>query len=407
MMPRIFVHFAFFFLIITAITGVWMRAVPLMQQSWLIYDNVLHAHSHIAILGWAFFGLFIILLTIIWPHLKQKKHGIILAITIFIVSFMMFIAFLHEGYDTYSIIMSTVHIFVEYWVAYFIYKQLQVQHIIPNVAKLFIKGSLIALIISSFGPFALGYFGATGLRDSPFFDMSIYFFLHFQYNGWLFLFLIGIFLTILHHTNIIVSLTFSKYGFWIYFISLFPWYTSAILWAGVGNVIKIVATIGSLGQWIGVVTIILSFKNVWPSMKYTFTNLTRINLISTFLLLITKSVMELGLISPMLANLVFDTRSVIIGYLHLTLLGFVSLFILTQFLMVHLIDANRDIVFVGFVIFFIGFILNEGFLFLMGLSTWLETSFVPFATEVLFIASILLLIGISLIWRSLSRKKAY
>src|SRR5699024_522170 len=193
------------------------------------------------------------------------------------------------------------------------------------------------------------YFGATGLRDSPFFDMSIYFFLHFQYNGWLFLFLIGIFLTILHHNNIIVSSTFSKYGFWIYFISLFPWYTSAILWAGVGNVIRIVATIGSLGQWIGVVTIILSFKNVWPSMNFTFTTLTRIKLIRTSLLLSTKSVMERGLISHMLANLVFATRSVIIGYLPSTLLGFASLCSLTQFLLVHLIAANRDIVCVGFV----------------------------------------------------------
>src|SRR5690625_4295240 len=178
-MPRYFVHFTFFLFILTALSGVWLRAIPFLPNSLLPYDNILHGHSHIAILGWAFLGVFIILLGMLWENLQQKKQAIFLTITIFVVSFVMFIAFLYEGYALYSIIMSTIHIFVEYWAAIFIFNQLKRSKIVPETARLFLNGSLIALVLSSIGPFALGYLGATGLRESAFFDMSIYFFLHF------------------------------------------------------------------------------------------------------------------------------------------------------------------------------------------------------------------------------------
>src|SRR5699024_9241101 len=141
-MPRTFVHLAFFLFIITALSGIWMRLTPFSPNLVIEYEHILHAHSHIAILGWAFLGVFIILLTILWPKLeqKQKRHGLILTMTIFIVSFIMFLAFLYEGYAKYSIIMSTMHIFVEYWAIYFIYRHIKAQDQLPKVGKLFING---------------------------------------------------------------------------------------------------------------------------------------------------------------------------------------------------------------------------------------------------------------------------
>lgn len=404
-MPRRFIHIALFLFIVTALSGLWMRAIPFIHIFSLNYEHILHAHSHIAILGWAFFGLFIIFLAIIWPNLQQKRHASMLAYSIFFTSIFMFIAFLYEGYATYSIIFSTLHIFVEFWAAFFIYKQIKLQKSIPQISQLFMKGSLIALIISSIGPFLLGYLGATGLRESMFFDMSIYFFLHFQYNGWLFLFLIGLFIKVLHDKNIELSRTLGKYGFWIYFLSLFPWYVSSILWVDLGGFAKVIATAGSVGQWIGVVIILLSVKKVWQLLRDAFSKIILICIMGTFLLLFLKSTMELGLISAPLSNLVFETRSVIIGYLHLTLLGFVSLFILTQFQMTHLFNCKSSSFTLGISIFLVGFVLNELSLFMMGLLSWLDVFNVPFYHESLFIASMLLSIGIGFLWFSLIEKK--
>src|SRR5699024_32980 len=237
------------------------------------YTNVLHAHSHLAILGWAFLGTFIIFLSIQWDYNKRKKEAKAISVTLFITSLVMFIAFLYQGYGLVSIILSTLHIFVEYWTASFIFRHLKMGsfrsqisnlfikgsffsllllslvtffftsivmfiaflyqgyglvsiilstlHIFveywtasfifrhlkmgafrSQISNLFIKGSLVALLLSSLGPFALGYISSTGMKESAFFDMAIYFYLHFQYNGLLYLFLIGLLITILHYKKI-------------------------------------------------------------------------------------------------------------------------------------------------------------------------------------------------------------
>lgn len=403
-MPRIFFHLAFLLFALTAITGIWMRAIPFLSNSWLHYEHILHGHSHIAILGWAFFGLYIVFLSILWPNIQKKRQATLLAVAIFVVSVLMFFAFLYEGYATYSIIMSTLHIFIEYWAAYFIYQQIKIQMNFPKVGKMFIYGSLIALMISSLGPFALGYFGAMGMRDTSFFDMSIYFFLHFQYNGWLFLCVIGLFIFILHRKKINLVNPFIIYGFWVYVISLFPWYLSAILWADVGLFIRIIANIGSIGQIIGVLLIIFGIRNVWSHLQTSFPTLSVLSIRSALLLLLIKSLMEVGLVIPALSELVFNTRSVIIGYLHLVLLGFISLMIIILMQMVQVIDAYKETALIGTIVFAGGFIVNELALFFMGLTLWTNMFQIPYYHETLLIASILLLIGICIFWMSMPRK---
>lgn len=399
-MPKSFIHFAFFFFVITALSGLYMRVAPFMKISFIPYINVLHGHSHIAILGWAFFGAFLILLAILWPSIKNKLHSLWLTTTLFIVSTLMFIVFLIQGYDLFSIIMSTVHIFVEYWAIIYIYKQLRSQKKLPQIGTLFIKGSLITLLISSIGPFTLAYISANNLQDSVLFDMAIYFYLHFQYNGWLTLFLIGTFLLILHQKGIKLRTSLLRYGFWIYILSLFPWYFLSILWVDLGVYSNIFAAIGSIGQWIGVLLIIMGINKIWKSIKVKLSKLSIFCLTITFILLFLKSTMELGLIFPALATLVYETRSVIIGYLHFTLLGFVSLFILSQYQMIQVIDTTRNIVYISFAIFLGGFILNELLLFTMGLTSWLQLMPPPYYIEGLLIASILLTVGIGTLWYS-------
>src|SRR5690606_41941784 len=75
-----------------------------------------------------------------------------------------------------------------------------------------------------------GAIAANGLRDEPVFDMAVYFYLHFQYNGWLTLILFGLFLFILERKNIAYREKWFTYSFWIYTISLFPGYFLSVLW---------------------------------------------------------------------------------------------------------------------------------------------------------------------------------
>lgn len=406
-MPKIFTQLVLLTFFLTAATGVMMRLVPFSTTiAHIPYDHLLHAHSHIALLGWTFIGAVLVFLWLIWNDLptRSRKHGMIIVTVLFTVSIALFIAFLNQGYALYSIILSMLHIFVQYWTAIFMYRQVKQHHLSP-IGRLFVNGSLIALIISSFGPFALGFIAANDLRDSYFFDMAVYFYLHFQYNGWLLLFLIGMFLMILHKKGVNLSTKNFKIGFWITFIALFPSYFSSVLWAELGSLVTILSSIGVIGQWIGILYILVAILNHWEGVILSTHKLTCLSLVISLILLLLKSTLELGLLSPAVAELVYDTRSIVVGYLHLTLLGFISLFLLSQMQMLNMIQANKQLVTTGFWLYFIGFGLNEGLLFLSGLLTWMKFPVITFYLEGLLLASVMLLIAISIIWFSIIKNK--
>src|SRR5699024_11502646 len=119
-----------------------------------------------------------------------------------------------------------------------IYRKTKI-NMMPKISKIFINAALIALVISTIGPFSLGYISATGLKDSYLFDVVIYFYLHFQYNGWLFLILIGLFTIILSKRKISIQQPVLIMGFWIYIIAILPSFFASVLWFEHGNLIYI------------------------------------------------------------------------------------------------------------------------------------------------------------------------
>src|SRR5699024_12418406 len=109
-------------------------------------------------------GVFIIFLMLFWNKFnkRDKSEARLLTFTLFIVTSIMFLTFLYQGYGVYSIIMSTLHIFLEYWMVSFIYR-ITKTNMMPKIRKFFINADLIALVVSNTGPFSLGYISASGL----------------------------------------------------------------------------------------------------------------------------------------------------------------------------------------------------------------------------------------------------
>lgn len=397
-MPRFFIHFSFFLFVITGLSGLWMRFLSVTPSDTTPYAHILHAHSHLAILGWALLGVFTIFFALFWTGIKRKRQAILLVSTLFVISLFMFLAFLYQGYGVFSIILSTLHIFAEYWGAVFIYKEMSAFTRVSKQGKLYLYGALFTLIISSIGPFSLGAIAANGLKDSDLFDMAIYFYLHFQYNGWLYLALIGLFVFILQKKRITHSPILLNAGFWVYMVSLLPGYLLSVLWADLGPFAVKFATIGGVGQWIGVLFVLFAFKEIWKQLAGRYNKLAQTGLYIVFGLLFLKSTMELGLISPSLAELIYDTRDIIIGYLHFTLLGFISIFIMLQLQMLERIYSRNAVAGLGFLVYFAGFVWNEGLLFYSGLAHWLGLPVLPAPNVALVGASLLLVIGIFFIW---------
>jgi len=72
-----YVYISFSFFILTALTEIWMRYYQLSPTAWIGYDNILHAHSHLALLGWIFIGVFVISLVLCWQEITSRKHALI------------------------------------------------------------------------------------------------------------------------------------------------------------------------------------------------------------------------------------------------------------------------------------------------------------------------------------------
>src|SRR5699024_2172247 len=119
--PKRFVHISLLFFAITALSGIWMRLFYTTQSVQITeYTHILHGHSHMATLGWTFIAVFILFLAMIWQEIPNKKQAKAILWSTFIVTVIMFFAFLYQGYALYSIILSTIHIFIEYWMIIFI-----------------------------------------------------------------------------------------------------------------------------------------------------------------------------------------------------------------------------------------------------------------------------------------------
>src|SRR5690606_24599170 len=96
-----------------------------------------------------------------------------------------------QGYALFSIIFSTLFLFASYLFSWFAFKFIPVGFKDRFSWKL-VKTALWYLIISSIGPWAIGAVMATLGSESIWYKTSIYFFLHFQYNGWFIFVLLGI-----------------------------------------------------------------------------------------------------------------------------------------------------------------------------------------------------------------------
>ena len=107
-----------------------------------------------------------------------------------------------------------------------------------------------------------------------------------------------------------------------------------------------------------------------------------------------KFLLQLGSTIPVLSQLAFGFRPIVIAYLHLVLLAIISLFLLFYIYANELITFNKQIK-KGLIIFTIGVLLNEIILAIQGIASFSYT-LIPLVNEMLFGAAIILVSGIGI-----------
>jgi hypothetical protein len=114
-----------------------------------------------------------------------------------------------------------------------------------------------------------------------------------------------------------------------------------------------------------------------------------------------KLLLQSGSVHPALSQLSYSFRPIIIGYLHLVLLGVTSIFIVGYIVSFELVRITQKLL-IGISIFVVGVIVNELLLMIQGVKA-LEYESVQYINEFLLAAAVILFSGIVMIFISTLR----
>lgn len=404
---KFWLKFSLLNLLIVALIGLLMRYKIGFEFPYLDQKHLQHSHSHFAFSGWISHTLMVLMIVFLEKKkvLLQaqddnreknienrffKKYSSILSANL-ICAYGMLVFFIIQGYGLFSIIFSTSSIIVSCVFAYYFVKDLKLISD-DDLSKNWFKTALFFNVISSFGTFALAYMMISKNIHQNEYLASIYYYLHFQYNGWFFFACMGLlfsFLQLKPSEN-----SFFKRTFWLFFLSCIPAYFLSTLWWDLPIWIYLITVVAAFIQvyaWFRFLIIIIKTKR---EFLYNFPFFLRYILLFVAFALSIKFLLQLGSTIPVLSTLAFGFRPIVIAYLHLVLLAIISLFLLFYVYANHLIHFNRQIK-IGVITFLIGVLLNEIILAIQGVASFSYTP-IPYVNEMLFGAAIVLVIGIGI-----------
>jgi len=385
-----------------ALLGSILRYKIAFSLPFIDQKHLLHAHSHFAFAGWVsqiLMCLFLYALkkdTIEWEN-KIKKFEKIFFLNL-ITAYGMLISFAIQGYALYSIIFSTASIFVSYWFAVSVLPLIKESNIHP-ITKKYFYASLLFNVLSSIGPFSLAFMMVSHMANQDYLLGAVFYYLHFQYNGW---FLFVIFGTlneqIAQHTD---NFEFKR-NFNVLLIAAIMTLFLSVPWIDKQNMLGIVIFAIVIMQFLVFISFLRNTtEGNGPPLLLNNKIKIPLKRIVTFAILI-KGILQVLILVPSLDQYAFGLRPVIIAYLHLVLIGVVSFYIFHYLIKERILLMSKNLN-KGLLIFLFGFILNEIVLVLQGLS-WLNIVGLPLTNETLFLAAILMFVGLIVVTTSILKK---
>jgi hypothetical protein len=348
---------------IVAFLGMLLRSKIIFSLPLIDYKYLLNAHSHFAFGGWVSLMLMTLLVFEILPEEKRsgRKYVWLLG-AIAVNAWGMLLSFPFQGYAFLSILFSTLFIFTTY-----IFSWVYIRDIsrlpLNSSAKLLIITGLICLVVSSIGPFTLAYLLATHSGNFLLFKNAVYTYLHFQYNGFFTFSVLGILFEKIHVLSERAKRNTRLFSI-LLCTSILPSAFLSYLWQYPSSHYRFIALIGAITTLASVLYFALIFSTV---RNYFTTPVSRVLGIMSLASFMLKMVLQSGTIVPAIGNVVFGDRPVIIGFLHLVFLGFVTLFAIAYLLQNNMVDIRPKITSLAVKVFAGSVILNEVILMSQGL----------------------------------------
>ncbi|MEK7433973.1 MAG: hypothetical protein AABZ74_12625 [Cyanobacteriota bacterium] len=395
MLNKKWVNLSLFYFSSIAIIGCLIRYGFFSGNFLTNYKYLLHTHSHIAFLGWIYPCLFILIVNsfLSSEEIIKGRYKLQFYITQILI-ILMFIAFLIQGYAFFSILFSSLFQLMTYSFAFRFFKDSKKSVNKKLLSIKFIRIGLLSLVISSIGTWFLPITILKHLNETNWYNSAIYFYLHFQYNGWFLFALLGIFYKFLEKNKINYNIKNANISFISLSISIVPSYFLSILGLTENMLIKEIAFVGSFFE---IIAIIYFLKTIFKEKEVISNTIKTVSEKTIFLASISALVIKIGL--QFLSNfsyfhqLSFSNRFIVLSYLHLTLIGFTSFFLIFLLSQNNYISLNKQISKIGITSLLFGFITSESFLTLGGLGFNINNVMI-----LIFIFSLFMALGIILIF---------
>ena len=373
-----------------ALLGALMRYKIAFELPFIDQKNLQNAHSHFAFAGWVTQALMFFILDIFKKNLttsQQKSYQNIMVFNLFI-CYAMIISFLFTGYGIYSIALSFLQMIT---MLYYFYKSKIDLKKYGSSSLSWILASYFFYIISAAGTFYLAYMAISKVMPQDQYLASIYWYLHFQYNGWFFFACVGI---LLNQLMIKYEITLNPNYFNFLFISCIITYGLSVLWYNLNPLLYVLIVFGAILQTVGFFGLLKQIN----IKRWIYKEQLKISLFILFILsaLIVKILLQLFSVIPAVSKWAFGYRPVVIAYLHLILLVIISSFLLLLLIKkMRLIHQKRI---QNIMMVFLSFIfLNEVVLALQGILSF-QYIIIPKANELLFIIALGLLATATYLW---------
>jgi hypothetical protein len=383
---------------ILAFLGVVLRSKIIFSIPWIDFKNLLQAHSHFAFGGWITVCLLTLLTYEVLPRQSNQRPVYKWLLTgILLCAFGMLFSFPFEGYAFVSIFFSTSFMVVTYVFAWVYIKDLN-RSLPSKSVRILSIASLLSMVISSVGPYILAFIFATHSVNTLLYKDAIYTYLHLQYNGFFTLGIFALFFNLMgKYSDLDANKDVRRFSL-VLSVSVVPTLALSYLWHFETFFIRSIAIVGCACL---VLTLVLFFRML-HSLRFELKNIgvfaKRVGLLSMIAFAL-KTLIQSGIIVPTIGIEVFGDRPIIIGYLHLVLLGFITLYLLSHLIETGYFSRNIRTSKTGIVVFATGIIVNELILMTQGLTAMMMMSSTIYPT-LLLLASIWLFTGAALIMAS-------
>ena len=387
---------ALFSLLVVACLGLTLRSKFIFDLPFIDYVRLLEAHSHFAFAGWVTLALMALMVHYILPPsaFDSGYYPLVFA-GVVISAFGMLCSLPFQNMLKLSQCFSLFFICCTYLFGVrFLFDLYRAK--VKGAVRLLSVSAIAYLMVSSVGPLLLGYLFSVQSLNSIYYKNALFTYLHLQYNGFFSLGVFALFFQLIAtQFSTISQRSMQRFSICIC-ASVIPSLFITLIWPHPSLMYYLIAGTGSLLLVLTFVAFIWLLVTLYPVINF-FVQPARVILYFSFCAFLLKTILQSLTIFKGIEAEVFGNRPVIMAFLHLVFLGFVSLFLISYlYQQGELLNQSRLSKW-ALIVFTIAVVANEVLLGLQGLGgiLILSSALIP---KLLWLASILLVLGASLLF---------